>query len=327
MDEKLIQQLQIISPEEQEYLDNNIHVKKDIYTHKDASEVDCKLFLKKDKLVTVRPHSRFVEFPPHRHNYIEIMYVCQGTITHYIEGKELVMQAGDLLLLNQHVKHGIKRAEYEDIGINFITLPEFFDIPLHMLKGNNVIADFLAGIFKQNNPGSHYLLFQLKNEKNIENLMENMIRTILYDDQDEDAINQYSMGLVFLHLLNHMDRLTQNSSQNYKDVILHTTSQYINSHYKTANLGELASQLHHPLSTLSKMIRQYTGFTFQELLIRKRLQNAVMLLMETNLSIEEIAVKIGYENHSYFYRIFKKHYGMTPRQYRIQHREDCQIRF
>lgn len=250
------------------------------------------------------------------------MYVCQGTITHYIEDKELVMQTGDLLLLNQHVKHGIKRAEYDDIGINFIALPEFFDIPLHMLKENNVIAEFLASIFRQNNPGSHYLLFELKNEKNIENLMENMIRTILYEDQDEDAVNQYSMGLVFLYLIKHMDRLTQNSSQNYRDVIMHTTSRYINNHYKTANLGELADQLHHPLSTLSKMIRQYTGFTFQELLIRKRLQNAAILLVETNLSIEEIALNIGYENYSYFYRIFKEHYGMTPRQYRIRHHAD-----
>ena len=187
MDKKLIAQLQIISPEEQEYLDGNIHVKKDIYTHRDISEVDCSLLLRNDKLVTVRPHSRFVEFPPHKHNYIEIMYVCQGTITHYIEGKELVMHTGDLLLLNQHVKHGIKRAEYDDIGIDFIALPEFFDIPLHMMKENNVIAEFLVSIFRQKNPGSHYLLFELKKEKNIENLMENMIRTILYEDQDEDA--------------------------------------------------------------------------------------------------------------------------------------------
>lgn len=319
MDQKLIAQLQIISPEEEAYLDRNIPIKKDIYTQKDISLVDCNLLLKKDKLITVRPHSRFVEFPPHKHNYVEIMYVCQGSITHYIDGKELVMHAGDLLLLNQHIKHGIKRAEYEDIGINFIALPEFFDIPLQMLKENNVLADFLVNIFRRNNTGGHYLLFELKNEQNIENLMENMIRTILYENQDEAVFNQYSMGLVFLYLIEYMDKLTQSSSQNYKDVIMHTTSQYINSHYKTASLGNLAAQLHQPLSTLSKLIRDCTGFTFQELLIRKRLQNAAILLSDTNLSIEEIASNIGYENYSYFYRIFKKQFGMTPRQYRLLH--------
>lgn len=316
MDKALIAQLQIISSEEQEYASGARHVKKDLYSHKDLSEVDCSLLLKKGRLITVRPHSRFIEFPPHRHNYIEIMYVCQGSITHYIDGKELTMHGGDLLLLNQHVKHGIKEAGYDDIGINFIALPEFFDIPLRMLKENNVIADFLAGIFRQNHPVSHYLLFELKNEKNIENLMENMIRTILSDEQEAHTINQYSMGLVFLYLINHMNRLTQNSSQNYHDVILHTTAQYLNSHYKTATLGELAGQLHHSLPSLSKLIRQSTGFTFQDLLIQKRMQNASLLLLDTDLSIEEIASNIGYENYSYFYRLFKKFYGMTPNQFR-----------
>ena len=47
----------------------------------------------------MRPHSRFVEFPEHRHNYVEMMYVVQGNITHIIEGKELTLHKGDVLML------------------------------------------------------------------------------------------------------------------------------------------------------------------------------------------------------------------------------------
>lgn len=46
-------------------------------------------------------------------------------------------------MLNQHVVHSIKRAEYEDIGINFIALPEFFEVPLSMLNEKNVLAEFI----------------------------------------------------------------------------------------------------------------------------------------------------------------------------------------
>ena len=81
---------------------------------------------KRGRLITVRPHSRFVDFPEHRHNYVEMMYVVQGNITHIIEGKELTLHKGDVLMLNQQVCHAIRRAEYEDIGINFIALPEIF---------------------------------------------------------------------------------------------------------------------------------------------------------------------------------------------------------
>lgn len=326
MDQKFIKKMQKITEEEQSYLDGKIEVKKDVYTKGKNFEIDRNLFLKEGKLVTVRPHSRFVEFPEHGHNYIEIMYVCQGSITHYIENNELIMKKGDILLMNPFVKHRVKRAEYKDIGINFIALPEFFDIPLHMFKENNVLAEFLVGTFRQKKPIPQYLLFQLEENSAIDNLMENIAESLFYERSDEDAINQYSMGLVFLYLLRHIESLAQESSQSYKEVVVQTTLKYIDTSYKNATLGKMADYFHQSLSVLSKLIRQSTGFTFQELLQRKRFHKAVIYLIETDLSVEEIAVAVGYENHSYFYRQFKLRYGMTPRQYRISHKNDKQIR-
>ena len=94
----------------------------------------------------------------------------------------MTRQKGDLLLLNQHVQHGVRRAEYEDIGINFIALPEFFGIPLQMLKENNTLAEFLVNTLRQNHPVSHYLVFRLGENQAIENLMENMISSMLNDE-------------------------------------------------------------------------------------------------------------------------------------------------
>jgi AraC-like DNA-binding protein/mannose-6-phosphate isomerase-like protein (cupin superfamily) len=318
--------MQEISPEEKRYLDGSTSVNRELYTGAGSFEIDRKRFLKEGRLITVRPHSRFIEFPLHRHNYIEIMYVCKGTITHCLDGQELVMKKGDMLLLNQHVQHAVKRADYDDIGINFIAPPEFFDIPLQMLKENNVLADFLVNTLRQKNPVSHYLLFRLEENPAIENLMENMIASMLDDVQNEDSINQYSMGIVFLYLLRHMECLTEGSSQDYREIVVQSTLAYIDTWYKTASLSKLAEDFHQSLSVLSKLIRQSTGFTFQELLQRKRFQKAVMLLLDTDLSVEEIAEAVGYENLSYFYRQFKERYGMTPRKYRLEHREDEQVR-
>lgn len=326
MDPELLRQLAVVTPEEQAYRDGDDDVVREIYTKKNRFEIDSRLFLREGKLVTVRHHARFVDFPAHRHNYIEIMYVCAGTITHRIDGKELVMQTGDLLLLNQYVEHSVRRAGEGDIGINFIALPEFFDIPFQMLKERNVIVDFLLGTLRQSNPVPQYLLFGLKDQKPISNLMENMIRSILGDVEKEDIINQYSMGLVFLYLINHMDRLTHNSSQSYEDVVVQATLKYIDTQYRDANLGRIAADFHQTLPVMSKMIKKSTGFTFQELLMRKRFQKAVMFLVETDLSVEDIAVNVGYENLSYFYRQFRQRYGMTPSRYRGAHRGDASIR-
>ena len=66
---------------------------------------------------------------------------------------------------------------------------------------------------------------------------------------------------------------------------------------------------------LSKMIRKNTGFNFKELLQRKRLNKSVELMCETDLPISDIIAAVGYENGSYFHRVFKERYHTTPRAF------------
>ena len=103
MREQLLQELMIISEEEKKYQAGQGNIEKQLYAKESISEIDRELLLKRGRLITVRPHSRFVDFPEHRHNYVEMMYVVQGNITHIIEGKELTLHKGDVLMLNQQV--------------------------------------------------------------------------------------------------------------------------------------------------------------------------------------------------------------------------------
>ena len=325
MRESLISQLEVITEEEQKILDGR-NVSRTLYTTKKTFEVEAEKLLRDGRLIQVRTHTRFIDFPEHNHNYIEMMYVCQGKITHFIGGKEVVMEEGDFLILNQHVRHSICCASREDLGINFIALPEFFDIPLQMLQGNNVLADFLVDTLRQNSFSEKYLLFKLSGILEIENLMENIVYSLKNLGKNEEKINQLSMGLVFLHILNHIDKLDYTSPQNYKEIVLQTTLSYIDQHYKEANLSKLSEDLNQSLSVLSRMIKQNFGHTFQELVQRKKFQKAMTLLSETNLSIADIVAAVGYENSSYFYRRFQEKYHMSPREYRLTHQNGDQIR-
>lgn len=59
-----------------------------------------------------------------------------------------------------------------------------------------------------------------------------MIVSMLHKHANEDAINQYSMGLVFLYLLNHLENLSHNSSMDYKETVVQAVLRYINSDCK-----------------------------------------------------------------------------------------------
>lgn len=324
LNRELLEQLEQISDEERIYREKNASVNKEIYTNTESFEIDSAKFLKENRLITVRTHTRFVDFPVHKHNYVEIMYVCQGSITHLIDGKEIIMYPGDILLLNQQVSHGVKRSGLKDIGINFIALSEFFDIPRKMLKEPNMIADFLLNIFRSRQQESHYLLFRLGCQKQIENIVENIIYSLKNESRDEELINQYYMGIIFLYLVNHLETLQENSSKNYKEIAVETALKYIESCYCTANLGKVARDLNISESSLSKIISQTTGKTFQEHLLDSRFQKAQSLLEETDVPVEDIAASVGYENFSFFYRKFKQLYNVTPREYRLQCRKEIE---
>lgn len=312
----LIEKLKTVSEEEQIILSEK-RINKDIYTNNSEFTVDRNKFMSIGKYITVRPHVRFTAFPEHVHNYVEIMYVCSGRIVHIIDGRELEMNAGDILFMNQHVHHSIKKADIDDVAINLIVLPEFFDIPLVMIKANgeNLLADFLMGTFRINEKKPQYLHFKTAHIMAIENLMENIIESLL-EGKNEDNINQMTIGLVFLHLLNNIETISDKSLLSGNDILADTAIRYINLRYKDASLFELAESMHQSLPNMSKIIKNSTGCTFSQLLQKKRNEQAAVFLKDTNMSISEIINAVGYENSSHFYRLFREKYGMSPKEYR-----------
>ena len=112
----------------------------------------------------------------------------------------------------------------------------------------------------------------------------------------------------------------------YENMISMTTLDYIEQKYRTATLTELCEKLHLPMHVLSKMIKKSTGFNFKELLQRKRLNKSVELMCDTDLPISDIIAAVGYENNSYFHRVFKERYHMTPRVFREKNKQRTQVR-
>lgn len=73
MNQELLDKLKVISPEEEQILAGETEVQKSIYTAADDFIVDGSQMLDAGKLIDIRPHTRFVHFPRHKHNYIEII--------------------------------------------------------------------------------------------------------------------------------------------------------------------------------------------------------------------------------------------------------------
>jgi len=203
--------------------------------------------------------------------------------------------------------------------VNFIILPEFFDYGLQMMGAEkNLIKDYVIDCLKGENRISGYLHFKVADVLPIQNLVENLIWTIRNKQANKRSINQVTMGLLFLQLMNYMDKLGTDTKGEQKLII--SVLSYIEDHYRDGELSELANQLHYDFYWLSKEIKKRTGKTYTELVQAKRLSQAAYLLNTTTKSVMDIAMEVGYDNISYFHRIFQKRYGVTPRKYRVENR-------
>lgn len=314
MNKELLNALAELSEEEKGFLAGKNEINRNIYMESSHNVVNSKKLLAQDKLITVRVHSRFVHFPEHTHDYIEVVYMCAGETTHIINGQKVVLRAGELLFLSQNARQEIYPAGEGDIAVNFITLPQFFDNTIAMLDDEETpLKKFIVDCLRNQNSDTPYLLFEVSDILPIQNLVENLIWTLFNGVQNKRKINQTTMGLLFLQLLNYTDRLSYTNKQ--EEMVLWTLK-YVEEHYNDGSLGELANLLHYDFAWLSREIKRKTGKTYTELVQEKRLSQACYFLKNTNLSVDDIAIQVGYDNVSYFHRLFKKDFGMTPHRYR-----------
>lgn len=314
IDEAILNRLSPVTKEEQSILDGNAGIDKSLYTENGGNIINSKKLLDKGKLITIRPHTRFVHFPEHTHDYVEAVYMCSGVTTHIIDGNEIVLKTGELLFLGQSAKQEILPAGKDDIAVNFIILPQFFDKALEMLgEDETPLSKFITDCLAKNHDTANYLHFEVADVLPVQNLIENLLFTLINDTPNKRNITKITMGLIFMQLLNLTDRLSYPVKE--KNTLLRVF-RYIEDNYRTGTLSELAQILHYDLYWLSKEIKGKTGFTYTELLQEKRLTQSAFFLRTTNMKITDIANAVGYENVSYFHRLFYKKYKLSPKKYR-----------
>lgn len=321
MDARLLEKLTAITDEEMNLIHGNGSIDRTLYyspNHKgrQADEVDSARVLQNGRLIDIRRHVRFVRFPRHTHNFVEFIYMCKGSTTHIVDGQEILLREGDLLFLNQHAVQEILPASMDDIAVNFMILPAFFDTAFRMIgREESALRDFVVSCLTEQGQQGNYLYFDVASILPVQNLIENLIWNMLRDEPSQRSLNEVTMGLLFMNLMNYTDRIQVSQNSSEQELVLRLL-RYIDTSYKNAALADFSAQCGYDVYTISRIIKKSTGRTFKELLQIKRLNQACFLLKNTKISIADIAESVGYDNTSFFHRLFRRVYEQSPKEYR-----------
>lgn len=312
MNPELLKRLSEISQEEKRILSGEA-VDMQLYSQKQSGAVDGGRFLQ-GKMIDIRTHTRFAAFPRHNHDYVEMMYVCQGSVTHRFDKKDITLKAGELLLLGCNTCHEILPAGKDDIGVNFLVRPSFFHTAFDMMEEENSLSDFIINSLSGAGSSDEYMYFEVAESLPVQNIVENLIYSLCHQHKGEDKINEITMGLLFLRLMKDAHR--QQTGGDTPRALAFRALSYIDAYYVNATLRDFSAQNNLPEYTVSRTIKTQLGTSFRSLLMERRFSAALNLLCNTKMSVAEIIAAVGYENSSYFYRIFQQKHGCTPQEYR-----------
>lgn len=273
-----------------------------------------------NKMLSITQHVRFVDCPKHKHDYIEMIYVLQGGLHQIINNKSMQLKQGEVLFLNKNIEHEIRASGKNDIVLNFIIYPEFLKYIYTIMDRENKLSKFFQSSDCNDMYDAEYIYYKVSDVDDIQMSLQKIIDIYYLKQKMAQEKIKFMLGYFFVQLLEQQERTEFYVVDNFEKRMIRKVMNYLDENYKTARLQKIAEQLSYSPDAICKIIKENLGLTFKELLQKKRLEKATELLIHSSDTVENVIYEVGYDNATYFYRIFKDKYNCSLKEYRDTNR-------
>lgn len=256
----------------------------------------------------------------HEHESFEMLYVLQGQAQLLLGTSSRGCSEGELCLVAPGFPHDVV-VDAHSVVISITFAEVTIENTLYrLLKSENAMTDFFRASLSQGSRG--YMLFHMEPAAQVRFLIRNIFHEGYSQQEYASQICVNFIEILFSYLLRNcaQDWERYSEAQPHQGFALLPIMQYIQTHYRTTSLQEVARHFHYEPSYLGKLIRAHMGKNYTKIVSELRIEDAKALLRGTNDSIEKVAEQAGFQSAVHFSRSFRQYTGMTPRQYRKQSR-------
>ncbi|HHW00834.1 MAG TPA: AraC family transcriptional regulator [Clostridiaceae bacterium] len=258
----------------------------------------------------------------HKHDFIEIAYVIEGSGFHIVGDKEYKTSIGDLFIINYDIPHGFfpeSRNKPAPIVYNCVFMPEFLDTSLFASYNfQDITSSFLFNsLFPEDFKPSPDLKLTGTEFSEIGELFSKMYSEYKFMQKGYcDIIRAYLIELIIkvfrlLEIKNEKGPASKNAELISKAI--EYMKQNLDSDIK---LDDLALKSFMSKTYFSRLFKETTGINFSDYVQQLRIDKACNLLKTTDMKIIDIAVDSGFNDLKFFYKVFKKITGKTPGDFR-----------
>lgn len=232
----------------------------------------------------------------HFHSSIELLYVEDGEITANLDGQSYQVKKGELLLASSYSVHTYRTEEGKSNRVVIMIIP-LTSVP-SLQKTLNKRA------FSQ-------VIYDAREDYELQTLLSMIpANWTKYENETRKGFSYAILGL----LISRVGLKDQPSNQQcglMRDVLIYLQENY----QQPLHMESLAKHFGYSKSRFSRLFHDHLGCSMIEYLAVLRCRQAAHLLLESEMTMLDIAMNVGFECLRTFYRAFKNCYDMTPTQY------------
>jgi AraC family cel operon transcriptional repressor len=254
----------------------------------------------------IRSHRQWT-FPRHRHQQVfEFYFLFEGEVLHHFDDFDFSMGVGDFLMIKEEDFHSLSGRTFD--FFNLILPLEYWDAFLSSLN--------LRGLFESSEKEGRFFT-HFSREQQVW-VLEDLERLFLYQKTDygDILLSRFLLSLAS-ELLGPPETGSQADTSPVappwmRALLLEMDSRKIES----MTVKDMAVLSDRTPEHLSRTFRKYLGITPSSWLNQQKLERAALMLEHSNSAVMDIVLSLGFDNLGYFYRLFKKQFGIPPVEYR-----------
>lgn len=252
-------------------------------------------------------------FRIHTHDYIEIVYVTAGSALELVDDERYEVRRGDLLFINYGATHAFQPHEPFSY-INICFKPE--SLAENVITPENAFAVLqLTAIDELRRESDDSMIsFGGAEREEIEEIVNTMLREYTERGPSWRTMLESYMNILIVRILR---RVRFDTTDHAERDVWEELSDYIDANIDSdLTLPTLAGKCFYNPSYFSRVFKERFDMSLTEYINRRRIDYAIRLFHDTDLSSKEVAIRSGFSSKSSFHRIFTKITGRPPSDYR-----------
>lgn len=252
-----------------------------------------------------------MSFPEHRHlDKWELVYLRSGTLRHSVNGKCFEQHRGDFTLIRECDRHSIENIDGEAINISIS--PEYYTY-LHGPRPNE--NDLLCRVLDRSEIVTGHV--PSREVDSVERELTNLIY-----QQGGSFETVYFCSFFFRLMASYVTVPVEPGDETFgmPDWLSSCLAWFDRNRECPISIKEIQHRCNRTPEYICRCFRKYLGVTPSDYVNQRHMAMAEQLLLESDKTAEEIGWAVGYTGNTYFFRVFKQTYGISPNAYRHKYR-------